>query len=104
MFPEKSVEPNCGEPFNMANVQCEGFDLPPWFPKHCECNSACQLEKSWKKRNNDRSDAVDKRLDVHFREIPAVLDSFRSKNPDSVLRWAPKRGHDPIFEGSVLQE
>lgn len=85
----------CGSNYNVAKVEYGKFVLPPNLPKNCNCR-----REFWKKREDDTSDVVDKRLDLHFNTIQPVLDLFKSKN--TIFTFRPYRGYEGLEQN--LQE
>jgi adenylate kinase len=90
----------CGENWNLAHVEKEGFHLPPKLPIQC---TRCRMETHWTTRADDAPSLVEKRLDIFHFESKPILQYFEAKG--ALLQFAPYRGFldMPLFESKVIE-
>mmetsp|Transcript_6649 Transcript_6649/g.9745 ORF Transcript_6649/g.9745 Transcript_6649/m.9745 type:complete len:223 (-) Transcript_6649:13-681(-) len=94
----------CNQNWNVADVKCGEFIMPPLLPKECEkCDYISGRDHEWNVREDDEADVIGKRLDEFYSTATPVLEYFEAKG--RLLRFMPYRGFDelPRFESTLVK-
>jgi adenylate kinase len=80
----------CGKNYNVANVQTDGFDLPPLLPQPtCQVEN-CNPDTDWTRRPDDTPAIVRTRLTDHRHHEQPILDYYQGQG--RLLSLTPYKG------------
>ena len=84
----------CNQQPNIANVQTDGFDLPPLMPP--DCNNRCDSTGSdWKQRQDDLSmETVNNRLESYHKHSNPIIECYDGDG--ALFRFRPYKGEKDI--------
>lgn len=82
---------NCGQNYNICQIERDGYSMKPLLPKHgkdCDCCGGKLVQ-----RNDDLESTIKHRLNIYKTETEPILDRF-SQLGLKIMNFEPKRGVD----------
>lgn len=82
---------NCGQNYNICQIERDGYSMKPLLPKHgkdCDCCGGKLVQ-----RNDDLESTIRHRLNIYKTETEPILERF-SKLGLKIMNFEPKKGVD----------
>ena len=80
----------CSGSFNINGVDTGGFVMPPILPAKDVCQTKCNWDVDWRKRDDDTAETIRKRMEVYHEKTEPVLNYWRDR--DELIRFVPFNG------------
>mmetsp|Transcript_18439 Transcript_18439/g.27856 ORF Transcript_18439/g.27856 Transcript_18439/m.27856 type:complete len:223 (-) Transcript_18439:279-947(-) len=93
----------CNKNWNIADVKCGDFIMPPVLPNECEkCDYARVGDLEWSVRDDDEPNIIEMRLDEFYTTATPVLEHYEKKG--RLLRFMPYKGFEelPRFKSTLM--